>query len=298
MSNSKKAFSILEITMVLVVLAISAGSIFSVFQNKTNTDAYIRAKTKMQKLVTALDAFAILNKRLPCPADITIASASANVTYGTELCSGTGNGGPSSSGVSNGVIFGTIPVKTLRLSDDMMLDEWGNRLIYAVNKKLIDISTGFYTNPTNGFVTLVSGFSPTTTLYSAALVVFSTGANGKNGWTANGTRNGATTSAPGSAEDRNMTPDIADWTGNYYLRNQSNDISTNNDDIVLYQNILQVTSLFGVKRLNAACNSAKQIFYNSSYSTNSADALCVDGKTGCKEMLYSLANKVLDTCVN
>ncbi len=80
---------------------------------------------------TALALFVSQNRRLPCPADGTLASGHA--TAGTEL---TFAAGPCSGNQQNGV----VPWRALGLSEQDATDGWGNRLTYRVANTLVTAS--------------------------------------------------------------------------------------------------------------------------------------------------------------
>ena len=88
----------------------------------------------MDALEKALLNFRMAFGRLPCPADITLTTTSAN--YGVEAantsntCSGST---PAANYTASGAAEGGVPTRALRLPDSYMYDGWGHKFRYAVS---------------------------------------------------------------------------------------------------------------------------------------------------------------------
>jgi hypothetical protein len=179
--------------------------------------------------------------RLPCPADITQAENSA--AFGTEVyttAAGDGtcnNAGGTTNRVNSGtdpdgpggtdpgatdplydattasqVVQGAIPTKTLNIDDKYAYDSWGNKIFYALDKRITAtnaFSTYLVGNSVVGAVVIksipnVSGVASTGTLanaltYKGLYALISTGKNGHGGYV----RNIANTSVVTSASSTN-----------------------------------------------------------------------------------------------
>ena len=115
--SAMKGFSLLELSIVLVIVAIlSSGMIFSLGAQR-DLAAYQDTQRQLDLVKEALLGFAISNGRLPCPAKATLANSDANA--GREDCT-----------LSAG--HGVLPWATLGLAE---LDAWGQRLTYYAHSK-------------------------------------------------------------------------------------------------------------------------------------------------------------------
>lgn len=193
--NTKSAFSLLELTVVLVVvgvvttMAMTSGSAVVGAAREKST------RQKMKDIEDALVSFRETNNRLPCPADITIADNATN--YGVEAATpGTCTGGTpaanhSAAGATNTGktgVEGGVPVVTLGLPNDYMYDGWGKRIRYAVDRSVTAVG-GFASVPatcTDRAITIkdASGGNRTT---GAVYALISHGLNGHGGYSKQGT---------------------------------------------------------------------------------------------------------------
>lgn len=183
------AFSLLELTIVLVIIAsVTAGGIaFGVQQIETSRR--VQTENKMTEIDAALMAFRAAYGRLPCPADAALANTSAN--HGVEAANaGTCTGGAPAAtfGPVSGTVAGVVPVRTLGLPDEFMLDGWGRRIGYAVPPTLT--GSGSFASACLAYsrgpaVTDAAAGSRTA---GAAYLLISHGPNGHGGYLPNGTR--------------------------------------------------------------------------------------------------------------
>lgn len=112
----------------IALLILAMGFLFSgglyLMQNYNVVHADQESTNSSKAIRMALDNFMAVNGRLPCPAEIDEPLNTAN--FGKEDCSLT---------TAAGVIMGTIPVRTLNLSDKQIVDGYGKRYVYAVTRK-------------------------------------------------------------------------------------------------------------------------------------------------------------------
>ncbi|MSP33807.1 MAG: prepilin-type N-terminal cleavage/methylation domain-containing protein [Rickettsiales bacterium] len=134
--NHKTAFSLIELSIVLVVISIVIAGALSASTVSLNNAKIKNTTDRMDAIYKALGNFVATNYRLPCPASLIIARDS--VGYGDSVGSA---GGCSAAGVykssaQNAIIYGMIPIAALGLPKELAEDGFGNKLIYVVNKSL------------------------------------------------------------------------------------------------------------------------------------------------------------------
>jgi type II secretory pathway pseudopilin PulG len=131
------AFSLLEIAVILVVAGAVIATTLTFGGNLIEDRTRTANADRTELLNEALRSFYALNNRLPCPANEQLSPGDAN--YGVEQFNGTN---------CDFDIFGTadadagaIPVRTLGLPDEMMIDEYNNLFTYVVDTEMVNTST-------------------------------------------------------------------------------------------------------------------------------------------------------------
>lgn len=129
-ARKHRGFSLVEMAMVLLII----GVVMAIAMPITGSvmDASNRTKTSatLQGIQIALTNFVAQNRRLPCPADGSIASGAVNAgvearVAATGVCSLTPGGGA-------GQTRGVVPWVTLGISEAEARDAWNNRITYRV----------------------------------------------------------------------------------------------------------------------------------------------------------------------
>lgn len=180
--TTQRGFSLVELTIVLVIVALLSGGLMLGLSAQRDAAAYQEAQRQLDNAKEALLGFAISNGRLPCPAAPNRVSGSAGA--GQEDCL-----------IVNGQArHGVLPWATLGVPET---DPWGQRLTYFVSVKF---STPLIAGTLSSF-TMSTGIAPDTagtanvklTAASAsdiasdlAAVVASHGSRGVGGYTTNG----------------------------------------------------------------------------------------------------------------
>ena len=128
MKNS--GFTLLELSIVLLMASMLAtfsvgiGKFF-LEQNK------IRAtQIKLRTIANALDIYLIQHDKLPCPAGL-------KKSTGTALTSCSSSNATDGVYVNNSVARGWVPYEELDLTNDVVYDEWNNKIVYSVPTILI-----------------------------------------------------------------------------------------------------------------------------------------------------------------
>ncbi len=150
-------FSMVEMSVSLAIIAMIAASALSVAVSsdiQTKTD---ETNAKMRVIGEALTGFVALNQRLPCPANGELPVTDANFGLeGTRTPSATGADCPNANAIftynggNSKTRGGIVPVRTLQLPDDYMLDGWGRRIVYVTDYDWVNnniTNTGCAANP-------------------------------------------------------------------------------------------------------------------------------------------------------
>jgi prepilin-type N-terminal cleavage/methylation domain-containing protein len=135
---SPKAFSLVELSVVILITSILITGAITVSKTGIRKANIQTTQDKMAEINRALTRFVALNRRLPCPADITKYSTSSG--FGAEVgtagtCGGTGTR-TTNPIVSNQVglfAYGMVPVNALELPNDMAQDGFGTKFYYVVD---------------------------------------------------------------------------------------------------------------------------------------------------------------------
>jgi type II secretory pathway pseudopilin PulG len=177
--------------IVLLIVSILLGAVLIPLSMQMELRQYADTKKTMDQINEALIGFVLINGRLPCPADRTIADGTANAGVERATCT------------TAATQFGVIPWVTLNVPET---DEWGRRFTYRVTSTFADaIAAATYgcappVNPTlSSFALCASGDmkvqSRTTakvaydmTNVALPAVFISHGKNGYGAWGTKGTQ--------------------------------------------------------------------------------------------------------------
>ena len=191
MKNS--GFSILELSVVLTVIALIAGSALAIGATRIQAAKTEDTDKKMQAIIEVLDAFVQNYGYLPCPADPQASPSAAN--FGLGEVDEDGNCTASNLLGSGNIRIGVVPSTTLRLAPSIMMDGWNRRITYAVDQRftftVADPAAGYKANNPDiiagDFIRILSTSSPATLITDKAVVALvSHGANGHGAWPGKG----------------------------------------------------------------------------------------------------------------
>jgi prepilin-type N-terminal cleavage/methylation domain-containing protein len=119
MKAALRGFSLLEMAVVLVILGLLLTGLLGGLGALRSTQKEGDTRRQLEEIREALITFAVVNKRLPCPATAAVSDAVAGA--GLENA-------PTAAGCTGGVV-GVLPWATLGLSQT---DGWGRRFTYRV----------------------------------------------------------------------------------------------------------------------------------------------------------------------
>lgn len=170
-------FTLTELAIVLLIVALLIGGLLPTVSSQIESRRISDTQKAMAEIKEALIGFAVINKRLPCPANPAVSDPS-NANYGTEDCGYSGEG--------------WLPWKTLGVSE---IDAWGQHRSAAGDPVLgfwrYRVDTNFKavflltTAPSDNLSIQDSNGNPLTAATEPPVaIVFSTGAdrqaNGEN----------------------------------------------------------------------------------------------------------------------
>jgi prepilin-type N-terminal cleavage/methylation domain-containing protein len=133
----RRGFSLLEVAIVLVVAGLGMGMVLKFYSGIQDTQKRATIRAQLDAIDLALANFVATNKRLPCPANGTLASAALGA--GTETIS---PGPPPVALPPKGTcnpatqVNGVVPWIALGLTEADTTDPWGGRIMYRVDPQL------------------------------------------------------------------------------------------------------------------------------------------------------------------
>jgi prepilin-type N-terminal cleavage/methylation domain-containing protein len=152
---SQAGFTLVEISIVLAIVALLLGGLLPAISGQIERQHVSETRKQLDEIKEALIGYAIVNGRLPCPADGSIATGQSSA--GVESTTGTGS---TMTCTSTG---GVLPWTTLGISET---DAWGRRFTYRVDTNFADAISAN---------TFGSGCSPSTTPTQSSFALCSPG---------------------------------------------------------------------------------------------------------------------------
>ncbi|MBF0334481.1 MAG: hypothetical protein HQL40_12685 [Alphaproteobacteria bacterium] len=124
-SERERGFGIAQIAVVAVVVGMMVGATAILRIATQGREAQATATSRMQEIAEAINAFALSQGRLPCPAPHT--AAAVETTYKEDS--------------TCGYLDGLVPWQSLGLTESMAFDPWGRRISYRVDDGLAAAGT-------------------------------------------------------------------------------------------------------------------------------------------------------------
>jgi prepilin-type N-terminal cleavage/methylation domain-containing protein len=226
----KTAFSLIEISIVVLIIAILITGSLSSSITAINNAKLKSTRDRMDEIYKALGNYLLVNGKLPCPASL-LELKSSSATYGTSVgtagtCSGAG---VYVSSVATNLVYGMVPVKTLGLSNDLAEDGFEDKIAYIVDKNFTGASFGTATSTATMTIKEVSGSFTNTITTDAIFALVSYGINRSGSFPINSATQIARSSS--STEMTNDLDSISSPTFDKILFREA----ANFDDVVFYK---------------------------------------------------------------
>ncbi len=189
-----RGFTIIELSVVLTVIALIAGSALAVGASRIEAQKIKATQERIDFIMETIELYVRQFCALPCPADGNLAPDNANfglaTNNGSEAaghCTSENYTVTAASAVGN-ILAGIVPVRTLGLSHALALDGWNRRFTYVVDEDLAwaNGTASGYGSGTLGEITVEVADTSTDITTTAALIVMSHGTNGHGAWKGKG----------------------------------------------------------------------------------------------------------------
>lgn len=137
-SKGGRGFSLVELSVVLVIAGFLTLGVIVLIRPFLEKARILQTRETLEKIAQALDAYAVENHRLPCPAvpnrgaaappyGFEAGSGAAGATVPSPECPVTG------AGATRTAQEGIVPFRTLGLPEEMIYDGWGRPFTYAAS---------------------------------------------------------------------------------------------------------------------------------------------------------------------
>lgn len=254
--STKQGFTLLELSVVLVIIGLIAAIGASLSKDVIETAKQSATQNRMDAIERSLLAFWKKNGRMPCPADVTMTTS--NASYGVEATSSaTCSGGAISANFPSATnlykaVEGGVPVMTLGLPKDFVYDGWGKRIAYAVTPAFAQAGANTKVLPKNATCSsnngiIVKDAAGSLRSYSAVYALISYGKNGHGGYMPVGTRNNDGSTNTDELTNCHCTNAAvnATYDGNYIQRSQNlnaTTVASYFDDVVRFKELWQIST--------------------------------------------------------
>lgn len=257
----KKAFSLIELSIVIVIVSILVTGALSTSVTAINNAKIKVTEDRISQIYNALGVFLLKNGRLPCPASVLLTKSGTDTSYGAEkgtagTCAGSSTGTYSST-TSTNLVYGAVPFQTLGLPIEMGEDGFESKIAYIVDKRFTSSST-FGTTTATGIITVLEKPAATsqTSTSDAIFVLVGYGANESGAYPANSASQNTPLSTDTSEQSNDavvvVSTTTATFTDSFVASSGNSDVF---DDVVFYKTRDQMLQDFNAFSL-VPCTSA------------------------------------------
>lgn len=205
--RKNSGFTLIELSIVIIIISLILSGLMTLQNQRLRVEKSNDLSRKLDAIAEALYQYRLVNNKLPCPANASVANSDADFGLqadgAAETCQ-TGSTADLSSNINtsnNNVFGGGVPVRTLGLVDDFAFDPWGNKFTYYVDAEANNNANFTGVSGTDGVVlrettsagtglstTDESGGASTTDVFA---VILSHGPNGHGAFQTSGIRKSA-----------------------------------------------------------------------------------------------------------
>jgi prepilin-type N-terminal cleavage/methylation domain-containing protein len=252
--NFKKAYSLIELSIVILIISILITGALSVSVNSINNAKIKVTNDRIAEIYKALGSYLLINKKLPCPAALTLEKT--NGSYGTAgtdgTCTAAGIYLSTTSGALS-LVYGMVPFKALGLTSDVAEDGFGSKISYVVHRDFtttIAYNTGGHTttvpyDPASAIIQIKDKVSGVISTSYAIFALIGHGANKSGAFNAASASTTPNTRSADADEMDNDTGTISGTTANFDTMFISSSTSSDVfDDVVFAKNRTQMLQDF------------------------------------------------------
>jgi len=252
-SRAASGFTLIELSVSILIISLILASVVTVEAQKGRVEKKAELARKLDMISEALYTYRLVNNKLPCPGNASLARTAANFGVQADGAPGECNSGATISSNINStdlgvsVFGGSVPVRTLGLPDDFAFDPWDGQFTYYVDKNA-NVSDNFTSSAgTDGFtdtdILNVEDESGSPLNDNVLAVVLSHGPNGHGSFNIAGVRTSSESLNVAELENCMCDSDavaVADTARNIRIQrtlpSSSTDYRTNFDDVARYFN--------------------------------------------------------------
>jgi prepilin-type N-terminal cleavage/methylation domain-containing protein len=145
------AYTLIELSIVILIISVLMMGGLTITISSLNKAKKISTQNKINEIYKAVGKFLLENKRLPCPASITLTKD--DNLYGFESRT---DAGCSVSIFNGNLYYGMVPAKTLNLALNMAEDDFGSKISFIIDQRFTTNFQDVISNKTTGFGTTES----------------------------------------------------------------------------------------------------------------------------------------------
>jgi prepilin-type N-terminal cleavage/methylation domain-containing protein len=247
-SKPKSAYTLIELSIVILIISVLMMGGLTITISSLNKAKKISTQNKINEIYNAVGKFLLENKRLPCPASLTLTKDSN--LYGVESRDGSGECNVSLS--KDNLYYGMVPAKTLNLPLNMGEDYFGGKISYIIDKRFATNFQDNISNKTTGFGT-TQAYTGAMTIYEkpssisraitadAILIILSHGLNKFGAFNNNATVQNARSSDSDESENDANSGVANGFDKNFIYNSQNSKIF---DDVMIFKTRNQIVQDF------------------------------------------------------
>ncbi len=246
----KRAFSLIELSIVIVIISIFAAGTLSYLTNNSNNEKMLITEYRMRELYKTLGRYLLSIGKLPCPASLS-KIITVDSDYGSEIGSGSNCDGAGVYANGSNLVYGMFPTKAIAIASEFAEDGFGNRFTYIVDKRFANTAADFEAN--GGTITVQNKLTDGTTSTAVTDAIFVIISHGPNKAGAFNSKSSSQNTRSSDADEMNndaTTFNVGAKTATFdNTIIASSGASTAFDDIVFYKTRNQIVADFNAFHL-------------------------------------------------